>query len=153
MRVEDSPLIDFIREEHRFSFGTFYFFDNFIISEINEGELFDWNKASEVIRVGQQFYGTGGQINYISNRIHDYAIKPQDWLRFLYERQLFKTFAVVTYRKTAVYNLVIERFFYKGDIFSFDSLLEAVNFIREQNALEPANDFDKLTQLYNDNSL
>tara|TARA_Y100000588_G_C14162820_1_gene885574 strand:- start:1075 stop:1389 length:315 start_codon:yes stop_codon:yes gene_type:complete len=81
------------------------------------------------------------------------AIKPQDWLRFLYERQLFKTFAVVTYRKTAVYNLVIERFFYKGDIFSFDSLLEAVNFIREQNALEPANDFDKLTQLYNDNSL
>ena len=120
MKVCETPLVDLILEEHHFSFGSFYFFDDFIIAEINEGELFDWNKAAKVIEVGEKFYGANGnQINYISNRVHDYSIKPQDWLRYLNMRKIFKVFAVVAYRKTAIYNLVIERFFLQRRNFFF----------------------------------
>ena len=74
-----------------------------------------------MLEVGEKFYkNKGSQVNYISNRVHDYSIKPQDWLAYLNKRDLFRVFAVVTYRKTAIYNLVIERFFYKGEIFSKD---------------------------------
>ena len=154
MKVKDTHLIYLIKEEHRFNFGSFYFFDDFIISEINEGELFEWDKAQKVLEVGEKFYkNKGSQVNYISNRVHDYSIKPQDWLAYLNKRDLFKVFAVVTYRKTAIYNLVIERFFYKGEIFSFESLLEAVNFIRKGDKLDPVTDFEKLTQKHHDNTL
>lgn len=147
MRVKDTYLNGLIREEHRFEFGVFYFFDDFIISEINEGETFEWDKAFEVIKVGEQFYkNKTTKINYISNRINDYSIKPQDWLTYLNKHNIFNVFAVVTYRKTAIHNLIIERFFYKGEIFSFDSLLEAVNFIFKQENLVPVTDFKKLKE-------
>ncbi|MEH6657207.1 hypothetical protein [Leeuwenhoekiella marinoflava] len=147
MKVNDTYLSSLIKEEHRFEFGVFYFFDEFIISEINEGETFEWNKASKVIKVGKQFYkNKNHKINYISNRINDYSIKPQDWITYLNKYNLLNIFAVVTHRKTAIHNLIIERLFYKGDIFSFDSLLEAVNFIREQDDLVPVTDFKKLKE-------
>ncbi|HCW65131.1 MAG TPA: hypothetical protein DG752_10725, partial [Leeuwenhoekiella sp.] len=77
MKVKNTHLIHLIREEHRFNFGSFYFFDDFIISEINEGELFEWDKAQKVLEVGEKFYkNKGSQVNYISNRVHDYSIKP-----------------------------------------------------------------------------
>ncbi|MCC4214569.1 hypothetical protein [Leeuwenhoekiella parthenopeia] len=145
MRVRDTPLIHHVLEEHKLPFGVFYFFDSFIISEIAEGVLFDWEKAFTVINLGIQFYGTEtNHLNYISNRINDYSIKPQDWLKFLKMGKTFKLFAAVTYREKSMLNLVIERFFYKDAILSFDSLLEAVNFIREQEELVPLQNFDEL---------
>lgn len=145
MKVCDTPLINHVLQEHRFSFGVFYFFDDFIISEIAEGVLFDWDKAFEVISLGTDFYGTEtNHLNYISNRINDYSIKPQDWLKFLGMGKRFNIFAAVTYRSKSIPNLIIERFFYKDTIISFDSLLEAVNFIRQKEDLVPLQSFNEL---------
>ena len=133
MRVKDTPLLQYVRETHELAYGVFYFFDNFIISEIKEGVLFDWEKALEILNLGIEFYGNEtNHLNYISNRINDYSIKPQDWLKFLNMGKRFKLFAVVTYRSKSIPNLIIERFFYKDTILSFDSLFDAVNFIRKQ---------------------
>ncbi|MFD2828132.1 hypothetical protein ACFSYG_16765 [Leeuwenhoekiella polynyae] len=147
MKVRDTYLSNLIREEHKFDFGVFYFFDDYIISEIYEGEIFEWNKACEVIKACKQFYKKKHQkINYISNRINDYSIKPQDWLTYLNQYDLLNIFAVVIHRKTAIHNLIMERLFYKGEIFSFESLLEAVNFIHEQEDLVHVTDFKKLKE-------
>lgn len=145
MRVQDTPLLQHVREKHELPFGVFYFFDNFIISEIKEGVLFEWEKAEEIINLGIQFYGNDtNHLNYISNRINDYSIKPQDWLKFLNMGKRFRQFAVVTYRAKSIPNLIIERFFYKDTILTFDSLLEAVNFIRKQEDLSPIQNFGDL---------
>ncbi len=145
MKVKDTPLVHHIRQEHRFSFGIFYFFDDFIISEIAEGVLFDWDKALEVINLGVEYYGAEtNHLNYISNRIHDYSIKPQDWLEFRGLDKRFNVFAVVTYRPKSLPSLIIERFFYKDPIHSFENLLEAVNFVRKNLELVPLQNFKEL---------
>jgi len=38
-----------IREIREYQFGTFYFFDNLIIGEVNEGITFDWEMGKKVI--------------------------------------------------------------------------------------------------------
>ena len=147
MKVEDTVLKAIIREKHSLNYGTFYFFDDFVISEINEGVVFDWDKAIEVIELGERFYGVKNyKANYISNRIHDYSVKPQDWLKFFKLDKQFKTFTVVSYRKLGFINLQIERLFYRHTIHSFDNLLQAVNYVLQSDNREPVESLSDLIE-------
>lgn len=131
MKVADSNLISEIEDIYIFDFGTFYFCSDYVISEINEGALFSWELAQDVIEQVYAHYGREVSISYISNRIYSYSLVPQDWLKFFAERHALQCFAVVTYSKQGLMNVMLEKFFFKSRLKRFETLYEATDWIKE----------------------
>lgn len=111
------------------STGMFYFFEDFIVSEINEGVHFNWETAQEVIELALNHYGRDSKISYISNRVYSYSIEPQDWLKFFKSRHTLRVFAVVTYSKSGFINVMMEKLFFKSRIKTFENLNDAVDWV------------------------
>lgn len=112
--------------------GSFYFFKDFIVSEINEGINFNWETAQEVITLAENHYGVDNKIAYISNRHYSYSLVPQDWLKFFKARNSISAFAVVSYNEREKSNILIERLFFKSKIRKFFNLGEAIEWAREE---------------------
>ena len=130
MRLKDSAFYKLVLEEHKFNFGTLYFFDSIIVSEINEGVLFDYQMAEEINEQKNKFYTLSNQdLDFISNRVNNYALIPQDWMKYTEKYNCFKSYVVVPYSKTAASNIDVEKFFYKKPIISLDNLVEAFDFV------------------------
>ena len=99
--------------------GVFYFCTDYIISEIKEGITFNWETAQQVIELAYAHYGREAKISYISNRINSYSLVPQYWLKFFSARHTLLSFAVVTYTKAGLMNVVLEKMFFKSKIKRF----------------------------------
>ncbi|MFI8379538.1 hypothetical protein [Leeuwenhoekiella sp. NPDC079379] len=136
MKFKDTHLMKYVIEEHSFSFGDLYFLENIIVSEIHEGVLFDWEMVAIMIKCKEHFYGkTNENLYFLSNRTNNYAIIPQNWLKFQETYQCFKAYMVVTYRKTAITNVKIEQFFYDNSILCYGSLMEAFLYLNDKEHL------------------
>ena len=129
MRVDQSDLPYELEDVYFLESGTFYFFKEFIISEIKEGVLFNWEMAQDIIDIALMHYGNKSEIAYISNRIHSYSLVPQDWLKFFEARHTLRAFAVVTYNKQGLFNVMMEKFFFKSKIRKFSNLYEAAGWV------------------------
>ena len=46
---------DSIKEIHNFDFGDYYFFENFVVSELKNSITFDWHKAQDLINKALNF--------------------------------------------------------------------------------------------------
>jgi len=79
MKVENSKYIYLNHQKNEFYFGKFYFFENFIIGELNDGIHFDLIKVLQVIDKIYNYYGKDFKIVYIANRINSYSTEPQTW--------------------------------------------------------------------------
>lgn len=126
MRVSELEIDYELQEVFILDYGYFYFFDGFIVSEIREGVLFNWEAAQEVIELAYIHYGEGSNIAYISNRVFSYSIVPQDWLKFFTARHSIKGMAVVTYTKESALNVLVEKLFFSSKIRKFTNLVEAI---------------------------
>lgn len=113
------------------STGIFYFFEYFIVSEINEGVHFNWETAQEVIELALNHYGRDAKISYISNRVYSYSIEPQDWLKFFKSRHSLRTFVVVTYSRSGLINVMMEKLFFKSRIKTFEDLHSAADWVAQ----------------------
>jgi len=113
-----------------FSFGKFYLLDTFIISELNEGIHFDWEKIQEVIGMLLDRYGYNIKIGYVSNRINSYSIEPQLWVDFQRDYGFIVASAIVSYSDFNYMNATIEKQFSKNSIKRCISLDEAINWIK-----------------------
>ena len=139
MNIKDTHLMKYVIEEHSFNFGKLYFLENIIISEINEGVLFDWDMVATMIACKEHFYGKSNEnLYFISNRVNNYALMPQDWIQFQQTYECFKAYIIVTYRETATTNVEIEQFFYKNSIKCYESLTEAFMYLNLQENLNIA---------------
>jgi hypothetical protein len=112
-----------------FSFGSYFFLDNYIISELNEGIHFDWQKIEEVISAIAEFYGDHFKIGYISNRINSYSVNPQLWVNFYEEYNFIVASAVVAYNDFNYMNASLEKHFSKNSVKRCHSLDEAINWM------------------------
>lgn len=126
MRVDELKTEQELEEVHMLPYGSFFFFEGFIISEINEGVLFDWPKAKEVIDLAYAHYGPNPELVYISNRIHSYSVVPQDWLKFFSNKHPLIAMAVVARNKTSTINLMMEKLFFFSKIKKFNDLNSAI---------------------------
>lgn len=140
MYVSDSTIPYKLEDVYVFDYGTFYFFENFIISEINEGVLFDWELAKEVIDVALNYYGENPRIGYISNRVNSYSLKPQDWLKFFGARHTLTSFAIVDPKSQS--STLLEKLFFRSLIQKFDNLNDAAAWVQEHT---PKNKKHELT--------
>ena len=135
MKVEESIFANQILQKHSFTFGDFFFFENFIVSEVKEGALFNWSTGKKVLEVAAKFYPSLEKLHYISNRIYDYGIDPQGWAKFSQNKYKLKSFIVVTYTETGLNNMLFEKIFYPSHIKRFESLGDAIKAIK-QNTLQ-----------------
>jgi hypothetical protein len=115
-----------IREIREYQFGTFYFFDNLIIGEVNEGITFDWEMGKKVIDASKEIFGDDLPIAYISNRINNYQVVPTAWAKFFKNRHQLDVYCVVGNTKGSFASLVLERMFFKKTIKQFTNLEVAV---------------------------
>lgn len=124
--VKDLEFFKNIREIREYEFGIFYFFDGLVISEMNEGEIFDWSIAEKIIEVAYTVLGKDKPIAYISNRIHEYSVVPTDWLKFHKHRHQLEFYSIVAYNKSGLTSVVLERMFFRNKIRQFSCLENAI---------------------------
>jgi len=131
-RVMDLEFFKTIREIREYKFGIFYFFDGLVISEMKEGEVFDWSIAEKIIDVAYEVLGKDKPIAYISNRINNYSVVPTDWLKFYKHRHQLEFYSVVAYNQGGLASLVLEKMFFRNKIRQFSNLEDAIKWSLEK---------------------
>ncbi|OAB78047.1 hypothetical protein [Cochleicola gelatinilyticus] len=129
MRIEDSKYKSQYEKKVSLPSGNYYFFKKFVVAEINEGIHFNWDVAEVVVKKAYEHYGENLKVAYISNRVNDYTISPQDWLNFYRERHRLEAFAIVAYNKKGLMAVVLEKIFSQSMLQKFNSLDKAVNWV------------------------
>lgn len=124
--VKDLEFFKNIREIREYEFGVFYFFDGLVISEMNEGEIFDWSIAEKIIEAAYKVLGKNKPIAHISNRIHNYSVVPTDWLKFYKHRHQLEFYSIVAYNNSGLASMVLERMFFRSKIRQFSCLEDAI---------------------------
>ncbi|MCG9972362.1 hypothetical protein [Christiangramia crocea] len=120
-----------IKEVHKLGYGNFFFLEGVIVAEVNEGITYDWPKGKNIIDLALNYYGSCSSVHYISNRINDYSVRPQDWTKFNTYQKHLKTYSIVTYGKSGFTNLIFERMFFPYQIHHFYNLEMALEFVDE----------------------
>jgi len=133
MRIEDTELVDEIQDIIIFEHGNYYFFEDFIISEISEGYNYNWEAGKEVTKIAQKHYGKSLSICYISNRVNNYSVKPTDWMKFFKSNYNLNGYAIVAYTETGWFNAIIEKLFFPNNFERFTDLREAINWAKKKN--------------------
>jgi hypothetical protein len=110
MTFEDSKYFKQLKHTKiELTFGTFYLFDTFMISELNEGIHFSWKKVEQLAEALVTHYGTEIKIGYISNRVNSYSFEPQRWIDFNKTYGFIVATAIVTYSGFNYMNATIEK--------------------------------------------
>jgi len=134
MKVEDSKYINLEHEEITLPFGNFYFFENFIVSELHEGIHFNWKRVKILSDIMQNHYGEDPKLIYLSNRVNSYSIEPQSWLKFENKYPMFVATGIIAYDNRGGLSVVLERLFSKERIKRFRRLKDAIEWaIKKQN--------------------
>lgn len=112
-------------------FGTYFFFEKFIVSEINEGVHFEWNMAEKLALEVFKYYGKDAKLGFISNRVNRHSVDPQNWIKLEKNHTIIIASAIVAYDKLNFMNASIEKKFTKNSIKRCKSLNEAIKWILE----------------------
>ncbi|TGV04452.1 hypothetical protein [Flavivirga rizhaonensis] len=130
--VKDTSLYSEVIKEFNYSFGTMFVFKEYVVSEINEGVVLNWEDHAKIFTNDiANFLGTKG-VNtiLISNRINSYSTIASDWLKFFKNNYSLKAYLIVSDEKTARLGIMTENLFFNKKIKKFNSLYEAVNYVK-----------------------
>ena len=132
--VKTSPLYSEVLKELNYSWGCFYFFDGFVVSEINEGVNFSWEFAKHVILEVNEFYkSNSSDLVYISNRINGYNVKPVDSFKFAACAFKLKGYGIVVDSHIKSRNAKFESLFVPMKIKVFNDLLDCIQWAAHLN--------------------
>lgn len=131
-KIADTPFYKNAFQELNYSFGDFYLFEDFVVAEIKEGVVFNWeDHAKQVVEEIVNLYEDNvDNIVYISNRVHTYSVVPSDWLRFFKYSYSLKGYAVVSHGKRPI----LEKLFMKATMKNFVSLDKAIKWAYDLRA-------------------
>ncbi|WP_452596841.1 hypothetical protein [Pontimicrobium sp. MEBiC01747] len=119
-------------ETYNFDFGNVRFYDNFLITELNEGISFDIDDAMKISEL-VSFHFKNKPFAYISNRVNSYANVPVNYLKIKEVFPTIKVFAAVTYSELQKSIISIENSFLNGMLTDFNNLDDAIKW--SQNKL------------------
>lgn len=130
MKFEESA----ISKQHHFTkktldFGEFYFFNKFVIAEMNYGIHLCWTKILEVIKAIHLHYGTNCKIGYISNKTNSYSFEPNLWDNFFKDYDFLIASVSVYYSDINYINATLEKQFSKKSLKRSESIEEAVSWV------------------------
>lgn len=115
-----------------YPFATYYLFDTFVVSEINEGVTYTWdNHAKMVVEELSELYDQKGKgLVLISNRVHSFSVRPMDWIKYFRNNYSLKGYAIVSYTKQSYATSIVEKLFVKGTFKTFDNVDSAIAWAR-----------------------
>jgi len=130
--IKDTPFYQEAIQELKYPFGNFYLFENFVVGEIKEDIVFTWEQHAKLIveEILNLYESNGQDLVYITNRIHSYAVKPSDWLKFYKSDFKLKAYAIVSYTPRGTRNTLLEKLFIKDRFKNFDNLADAIAWSR-----------------------
>ncbi|AXT49472.1 hypothetical protein D1818_01045 [Aquimarina sp. BL5] len=130
--VKDSIFYQDAIHELNYSFGDFYLFDRFVIGEFKEDTVVTWDDHAKLLveDLTNLYDHDGSNVVYITNRVHRYAVKPSDWIKFYKSDYRMKGYAIVSYTPKGLLNSLIEKLFIKSKFKSFESLEEAIHWTK-----------------------
>ena len=133
MTIKNSNLSSLIEDIHISKYGDYYFFKDFIISEIKEGITFSWEVAQELLPAVFKHYGSKPSLSYITNRVNNYSVNPADWYKFFNsnDKTCLKGYAMVSYTEAGWVNSIIEKLFVQTKVESFTNLYEAIDWVSQ----------------------
>lgn len=129
MKLIDSKFASLIEGVNVTKFGVIYFFNEFAVTEINEGEIFSSESSKELTKLIFDYYGTNTNLRIISNRVNNYSVEPTYWFDFYKNKNAnaLKNVSFVYYNELAHSNAKLEQTFIKCKTACFNSLQEAIN--------------------------
>ncbi|QRM90686.1 hypothetical protein FG167_16060 [Lacinutrix sp. WUR7] len=133
MRIKDTDLKHYIESTHISEYGKYYFFEDFIISEIHEGVIYNWEASQDIIEAAEQYYGKNLPICYISNRVNKYSVNPIDWFKFFKSERNLNGYAIVSYSENGWINAMIEKFFFASKMERFKNIEHAILWAKNVN--------------------
>ena len=105
-------------------FCTLHFFDGYVISYINEGEIVNFDKSNIITKNAVEFYGSSKFV-YITNRVNSYSVDPAIYFETSKIENLVG-FAVVSKDFKAKSNVEVEKLFLNKAFEVFNTLEEAI---------------------------
>jgi len=119
--------------EINYPFGDFYLFDGFVIGEVYEGVVFNWDDhVKKLVEHISYLYDTDGHdIILIANRINSYSVKLTDWKKFFKHKYTLKGYGIVSYSKLGKSIALLEKSVMNSNSKSFKSLEEAIEWAKE----------------------
>lgn len=111
--------------------GKFYFYENYMVAEINEGLAFHFGNATEMLKLTKQHYNSKTPFVYISNRKNSYSFNPTSHFKSVPMFPNIKGFASVTYDAINTEIAEMEHLFFTIPSKNFNSLEDAINWVEE----------------------
>ncbi|MDY8134069.1 hypothetical protein [Aquimarina sp. 2201CG5-10] len=111
--------------------GSAYFYENFVVTEIKEGIVINFEKAAKLFQLGKQYYGNKTPFVYISNRIHSYSFEPTAHFKSTELFPNLKGVAVVTYDPVKNKIAELEQAFINKPTSIFYNLEEAIDWVEQ----------------------
>ncbi|KJD34456.1 hypothetical protein PK35_01265 [Tamlana nanhaiensis] len=140
MKFEDSPFY-MVESPHKLllPFGTFYLTKRYVVAEVYEGEHFDWKKVEILICELLDHYNTKPKLAYITNRVNDYSVNPQIWVKWRSHYSFIVASAIVIYNNNTLMNASIESVFASNNLNRFSCLKDAIAWANNIEALKTRN--------------
>jgi len=129
MLIKNSKYYSKVLESFKTDMGNVHFFENLIISEVNEGKHFSFKNGKDYVDLMLDFYGTSKPIGYISNRMHQFSVNPLDFDKFFDTLPNLKCMTTVYYNAYNLKNIDIERQFCKIPYYKFEDVNKAYDYI------------------------
>lgn len=131
--VKDSNIYKDVIKELNYNFADVFVFEKFVISEIKEGIVFNWEDHAKLIikDVIAVLDTDGSDLTYVSNRIHSYSVMPQDWIKFFKNEYSLKGYCVISNKKTSMLSFMVESLFFNNRMKRFTNIYEAVNYLEK----------------------
>ncbi|WP_299249580.1 hypothetical protein [uncultured Aquimarina sp.] len=107
--------------------GLFYFYKNYIIAEIKEGEIISVEKLDQLMPLILKYYKNGSPFTYISNRINPHSINPLDYIQcpFIYLEN-FIGYSAIHYNEITRKSIEIEKYFAQRPFSIFNNIDDAI---------------------------
>ncbi|ADV49054.1 hypothetical protein I2486_08805 [Cellulophaga sp. E16_2] len=118
-------------KRYQLSVGVVYIYENYAISEINEGIALSYENAKELLELGKAHYGKHTPFVFISNRKNSYSFNPTSHFKTIPVFPNLKGFAVVVYDSMNKEIAEMEQSFVNKPVNIFDNLDEAIIWVEK----------------------
>ncbi len=129
MSITETPLYQNVKSHKTISLGDLFFFENYLVTEFNEGVEINYNNFDAVRELIREHFGDDS-FGLISNRINSYSIVVTDAPLFN-QCQSLKAYATVTYSLFAEKVFDVENYFFKFNKQNFNSLTDAKMWVED----------------------
>lgn len=112
--------------------GTFYFYKKYVICEIKEGIVVNFDNLIELIHIIEKHFGESTPYAIIGHRINAYSIdlsQAEDIIKLF---KYVKAYAVVYYSNSAKRNVEFEKYFHNLNYNAFTDLKDAVVWVKKE---------------------